>query len=170
MKRALLAAAALALTGCTTVPHNAGGWVAGKLSVEVRPADAPLRRLASGFELQGDGQRGELRLTSPLGSIVATARWAPGEAVLTTADGSTRYAGLDELSREALGEALPLAALPDWLAGRPWPGAASQPTARGFDQLGWTIDLARRDDGWVEVSRAAPPPVLVRVRLEQAPD
>ncbi|MGC4076830.1 MAG: outer membrane lipoprotein LolB [Rubrivivax sp.] len=167
MKRRFFAAvAALALAGCASVPHEAGSWVSGKLSVEVRPADAPLRRMASGFELQGDGERGELRLTSPLGSIVATARWAPGEAVLTTSDGSTRYGGLDELSREALGEAMPLAALPDWLAGRPWPGAPSQPTARGFEQLGWTIDLARRGDGWVEASRAAPPPVMVRVRLE----
>ncbi|WP_043816470.1 lipoprotein insertase outer membrane protein LolB, partial [Rubrivivax gelatinosus] len=101
MKRRIFAAAAtLVLAGCASVPHDSG-WLAGKLSVEVRPADAPPRRMASGFELQGDGERGELRLTSPLGSIVATARWAPGEAVLTTSDGSTRYGGLDELSREA---------------------------------------------------------------------
>ncbi|MBZ8139647.1 outer membrane lipoprotein LolB [Rubrivivax gelatinosus] len=168
MSRRLLPAAlaALVLAGCATAPRSPGTWVAGRMSVEVHPADAPARRVASAFELQGDGERGELRLTSPLGSVVAAARWAPGEAVLTTADGETRYGGLDELSQQALGETLPLAALPDWLAGRPWSGAPHAATARGFEQLGWNVDLARRDEGWIEAARAAPPPMQVRVRLE----
>ena len=46
---------------------------------------------------------------------------------------------LEDLSREALGEALPLAAWPDWLAGRPWGGAPHRATEGGFEQLGWQV-------------------------------
>ena len=166
-RAALAALCAAVLAGCASTPP-APGWLSGRMSVEVRPDDAPVRRVSSAFELHGDGERGELRLSSPLGSVVAVARWSPGEAVLETGDGTTRYADLDELAREALGEPLPLAALPDWLAGRPWPGAPHAPTAAGFEQLGWTIDLGRFGDGAIDASRAAPPPVQVRARLDRA--
>ena len=69
----------------------------------------------------------------------------------------------------ALGESLPLAALPDWLAGRPWPGAPHTPGEAGFVQLGWQVSLARRSEGWIEARRAAPPAVLVRVKLDDNP-
>jgi outer membrane lipoprotein LolB len=122
--------------------------------------------MSAGFELRGNGHIGELRLLSPLGTRLAEARWAPGVAVLNTPQGETQFGSLDELSRQALGEALPLAALPDWLAGRPWPDAPSTPETQGFEQLGWRIDLARQADGWIEARRAAPPAVELRVRLE----
>jgi outer membrane lipoprotein LolB len=120
------------------------------------------------FELQGNGDNGELRLNSPLGTRLASARWSPGVAVLARSDGEQRFADLDELSRRALGENLPLAALPDWLAGRPWAGALHTPAATGFEQLGWHVELARRSEGWVEARRAAPPAVWVRVKLEES--
>jgi outer membrane lipoprotein LolB len=119
------------------------------------------------FELRGDGQSGELRLNSPLGNRVAQARWAPGLAVLETPDGEQRFDTLEELSRQALGEVLPLAALPDWIAGRPWPAAPHAATAEGFDQLGWSVRLARLAQGWIEARRATPPAVALRVRLDQ---
>ncbi len=77
----------------------------------------------------------------------------PGEARLVTPQGERRFDDLDALSRDVLGESLPLRALPDWLRGRPWPGA-EQPArplqpGPGFAQLGWTIDLARFDAGRV---------------------
>lgn len=125
--------------------------------------------MSAAFELRGNGERGELRLNSPLGTRVASARWSPGVAVLTTQDGEQGFADLEELSRRALGENLPLAALPDWLAGRPWAGAPHTVAAAGFEQLGWQVDLARRGEGWVQARRAAPPAVLVRVRIEDAP-
>lgn len=162
-------AAALALAGCATPPP--ADLVAGRLAVKVAATpEQPARSVTSAFELRGDGRRGELSLTSPLGSIVARARWAPGEAWLATSDGGERrFDDLDSLSRDALGEALPLQALPSWLRGQPWPGAASQPAAAGFEQLGWQVDLARWAEGLVDVSRQAPPAVSLRARVERQP-
>ena len=90
--------------------------------------------------MRGDGRSGELRLNSPLGTRVAQARWAPGVAVLDTPEGERSFGTLDELSRQALGEALPLAALPDWMRGRPWPAAPHRVQDGGFEQLGWSVD------------------------------
>jgi outer membrane lipoprotein LolB len=163
------AAAALALGACASAPP--ADLVAGRLAVKVAATPAqPARNVTSAFELRGDGRRGELTLTSPLGSIVARARWAPGEAWLATSDGGERrFDDLDALSRDALGEALPLQALPSWLRGRPWDGAGSQAAASGFEQLGWQVDLARWPDGVVDVSRQAPPAVSLRARVERQP-
>lgn len=163
-----LALAAL-LAGCATPSPDRSGelWSSGRLLLRV---DATPERLAqslsAAFELRGSGQQGELRLLSPLGTGLAEARWGPGVAELRTAQGEARFDSLDALSRQALGEALPLAALPDWLAGRPWPGAPSQALPGGFEQLGWSLDLTRQQQGWIEARRAAPPAVLLRVRLE----
>ena len=167
---AVLAAAAL-LGGCATrgpAADEETAWAAGRLSVRVEAtADRAAQSLGAAFELRGSGERGELRLNSPLGTQMAAARWAPGLARLTTADGATEFASLDDLSRRTLGEVLPLVALPDWLAGRPWPGAPHRPEAAGFEQLGWQVSLARRAEGWVEARREAPPAVTVRVRLDE---
>jgi outer membrane lipoprotein LolB len=99
--------------------------------------------------------------------VIAQARWAPGSAVLATPQGERAFADLDALTREMLGESVPVAALFDWLRGRPWPGAASTaPTGAGFEQLGWAVDLARFGDGWVVARRERMPTVTVRARLE----
>ena len=163
------ALAALALVaGCAAVPRSAD-TLAGRLSVRVEAWQGqPVRSVASAFELAGTAERGELQLTSPLGTLVARARWSAEGATLATPDGESRYADLDELSRSALGEALPLRALPDWLRGRPWSAAPSRATAQGFEQLGWQVGLARLADGIVEASRAAPPSVTVRAKLDPA--
>jgi hypothetical protein len=62
-----------------------------------------------------------------------------------TPQGTRRFADLDALTREVLGESVPLEAWFDWLHGRPWPGAAStpEPGGAGFGQLGWAVDLSR---------------------------
>jgi len=162
---------ALLSVGCATRPTTPAdaAWTSGRLSVRVDAAgDAPARSVSAGFELRGDGERGELRLSTPLGTLLAAARWSPGEAVLSTPGRQTRFADLDALSREALGEVLPLQALPDWLGGRPWPGAPSSPAGEGFEQLGWRVNLAGHRDGWVEAVRDAPPVVTLRARLEPA--
>jgi outer membrane lipoprotein LolB len=163
----LLAAAVLA--GCATPPPTAdeGRWTSGRLSVRIDATAArAARSVSAAFELRGDGNGGELRLNSPLGTRMAAARWARGVAVLTTPDGEGRYDSLDDLARQALGETLPLAALPDWLAGRPWPAAPHRELGGGFEQLGWTVSLAHRAEGRIEARREAPPAVLVRVQLD----
>lgn len=169
LRGAALACAALVLAACASPPRQPGeaAWLTGRLSLQVQAtAEQPSRSFGAGFELRGDDLQGQLNIQSPLGTRLATARWAPGVAVLQTPQGEQAFTSLDELSRQALGESLPLAALPDWLAGRPWSGAAHQASESGFDQLGWSIELGRRSEGWISARRIAPPTVLLRVKLD----
>jgi len=166
---ALLTLVAATLAACATHPSPSDSpWLAGRLSIKVAALGTQAARsLSSGFELRGDDEQGELRLTSPLGTLVAEAHWAPGSARLRTSQGETRYSDLDALARDALGEALPLRALPSWLHGRPWPGAANHVNADGFEQLGWHIGMARYDQGLLDVTRSAAPAVTLRAKLER---
>jgi outer membrane lipoprotein LolB len=160
------------LAGCATPPREAAGagWTSGRLSVRMdATAEHGAQSMSAAFELRGDERSGELHLSSPLGTRLVTARWAPGLALLDNGDGEDTFDDLDALSRRALGENLPLAALPDWLRGNAWPGAPHVATTKGFEQLGWQVDLARRAEGWIEARRAAPPAVLMRVKLDGMP-
>jgi outer membrane lipoprotein LolB len=103
-----------------------------------------------------------------MGTVLAQARWRPGEVWLKRSDGERRFATLTALADEVLGEPLPLGALLDWVRGRPWSGAPSTRLpggGNGFQQLGWTIDLAQWPQGLVVARRAAPPVVTVKAKL-----
>jgi outer membrane lipoprotein LolB len=170
---ALLRLAGLAVpffvAGCASLAP-APGSISGRLSVRVD--GQPERAVSAGFELAGNAERGSLLLTGPLGATAAQASWSPGQALLRSGSSETRHADLDSLGQAALGEALPMAALFDWLRGRAWAGAPALPRTDGqpgFQQLGWQIDLARWADGALEAVRLAPPVVTVRARLEAAP-
>jgi outer membrane lipoprotein LolB len=164
---ALLTAAAL--VGCVTAPAPRADlpWTQGRLLIKV---DASNTRAASNtstaFELRGDSTRGELRLLAPLGVSLASASWVPGSVQLSMPGSQRQFGSLDELSREVLGESLPLAALPDWLAGKPWPQAPHQLQTDGFSQLGWQVQTTRRAEGWIEARRPAPPAVWLRIKLD----
>jgi outer membrane lipoprotein LolB len=110
-------------------------------------------------------------LSTPLGTMLAQVRWAPGSALLTTPQNSTPYADLDALTQQLLGESVPVAALFDWLRGRPWPGAPSSgapPSAgAGFLQLGWSVDLTSFGEALVVARRERPPIVTVRAKLDR---
>ena len=167
--------AALLLAACAAVPPASppsADTLSGRLAVKVDGIDgAAPRSLSAAFELSGDSQAGRLNLSTPLGSMLAQARWVPGSVVLATPKGETRFADLDALTYEVLGESLPVAALFDWLRGRPWPGAPSTPNVApsepGFGQLGWAVSLARFDEGWVAATRTQAPAVTVRARLDR---
>ena len=170
IRRALALLAVSLLAACATPPPTPGEpvWTSGRISIRIAAdASQAAQSISVAFELRGDGQSGELRLNSPLGMRVAQARWAPGVAVLDTPEGERSFDTLDELSRQTLGEALPLAALPDWIAGRPWPAAPHRVQEGGFEQLGWSVRLARQAEGWIDARREAPPEVVVRVRLDR---
>jgi len=172
--RAATLLAALALAGCATAPPVEPGAISGRLALQVDAfQDRPAQSLGAGFELRGSADRGELSLSTPLGTTLAAAYWGPGEARLVTPQGERRFDDLDTLTRDALGESLPLRALPDWLRGRPWPGAAeparSLQPGPGFVQLGWTIDLARFDSGQWLAWRPGPPAVRLRVQFDPEP-
>jgi outer membrane lipoprotein LolB len=168
-RRLAAAAAALLLAGCASIqplPDDTP-WTSGRLSLRVDASgQQPAQNLSAAFELRGGADRGELNLVSPLGQRLAAARWAPGGASIVTPEGERRFATLDELSRVTLGEPVPLAALSDWLAGRPWPRAGHEDRPDGFEQLGWQVQTSRRAEGFVEARRLAPPAVVLRVRLE----
>jgi outer membrane lipoprotein LolB len=160
------------MAACSTVPRAPadGEVLSGRLSVRVEnETGASPRTVSAAFELSGTPSTGRLDLTNPLGNVMARARWAPGEVVMTTPDATTSYPDLDALTREVLGESLPVAALFDWLRGRPWPGAPSQAHAQqaGFAQLGWDVSLARFDEGWLTAVRARSPMVTVRARIDR---
>lgn len=162
------------LSACVTVgqPGIPGAdSISGRLSVRVEAAgEHPTRSVSAGFELQGTPDQGQLNLSTPLGTVLAQARWSPEQVRLTTSDGEVAYADLDALTRDVLGDSLPVAALFDWLRGRPWSQAPSQPApapaGAGFQQLGWVVDLARFNEGWVQAERSQAPKVTVRARIE----
>jgi outer membrane lipoprotein LolB len=161
----------LSLAACATPPRPASPGVPLPLSgrLLVRVDSQPPRSVSAQFELTGTPAEGALVLSGPLGATAAQARWARGEATLKSGDKETRYPDLDSLAEEALGERIPIAALFDWLRGRPWGGSASAPRrdgAPGFEQLGWRINLVRATEGWVEAERATRPAVLVRAKLD----
>jgi outer membrane lipoprotein LolB len=180
-------AVALALTvlaaACTTVPPAPPGEsndvLSGRFALRVGAvAGEASRSVSAAFELRGDSRAGSLGLSTPLGSMLAQARWSPAQVVLTTPRETRRFASLDELTREALGESVPIEAWFDWLRGRPWPeapsapldaapNAPSGPSATGFRQLGWRVDLSQFPAGAIDATREAPAPVVtVRLRLD----
>ncbi len=173
--RAAAALAAAALAACAAVPQvdrPAGDTLSGRLALRVEAAaGAEPRSMTAAFELQGQPEAGQLNLSTPLGTVLGQARWAPGSVLLVTPQGRTTFPDLDALTREVLGESVPVAALFDWLKGRPWPGAQSRPTAPpagpGFSQLGWVVDLAGFGDAAIAAVRERPPVVTVRVKLDR---
>ena len=172
-----VAFATLTLAACTTLQPAqpvAGDTLSGRLALRVEASgDASAKAFSAAFDLRGDPSAGTLALSTPLGSTLAQARWSPAEVVLATPQGTRRFANLDELTRDALGESVPIEAWFDWLRGRPWPGAPSEPAPelqQGFAQLGWRVDLASfAAEGTLNATRTVPSPtVTVRIRLDRS--
>ena len=169
-RRALCAAAALSLLGgCASIaPPSPAPDLAGRLAVNVDASPlSPARNFSADFELRGDALRGLLRLTGPLGTTLAEVRWQPGMAELSDGQGTRRFDTLDGMAQALFGEPLPLAALLDWLRGRPWPGAPATVRNDGFEQLGWRVGLAGFAGGNLQATRDRAPAVTVRARLER---
>jgi outer membrane lipoprotein LolB len=157
------------LGGCAGLgPPQPPPDLAGRLAVNVAAAaGSPARSFSADFELRGNAERGLLRLNTPVGTTLAEVRWQPGEAELGDGQGWRRFETLDAMAQALFGEPLPLAALLDWLRGRPWPGAPSQARDDGFEQLGWRVGLTGFADGRLQATRDRAPTVTVRARLER---
>jgi len=167
-----VAIASTLVCACASVspPGPSGGEsISGRLALRVEAQGGePARAFSATFDLRGSPSSGALGLTTPLGSTIAQARWQPGEVVLATPQGSRRFADLDAMTRDLLGESVPVEAWFDWLRGHPWPqvpSTASEPA--GFDQLGWSVDVSGLADGSVLATRRQPPVVTVRIRLDR---
>jgi len=170
---ALALPAAALLQACASLrPETqplAGDTLSGRLALRVDTnGEEQPRSVVAAFELQGAPERGRLNLSTPTGQVMAQARWQPGRVLLVTPQGEAPYPSLDVLTREVLGESLPVAALFDWLRGRPWPGAGHVAQPAGFRQLGWLVDLARFSDDTIVAVRETAPVVTVRVKLDKS--
>ncbi|KQP14279.1 outer membrane lipoprotein LolB [Pseudorhodoferax sp. Leaf267] len=157
-RRAVLLAGVLALSACALPPRTVqdadqGMW-SGRLALQVEGEQA--QSFSASFELRGSPERGELSLFTPLGATAAQLRWEPGTAWLRADGRERRYASIEDLSADATGTPLPLAALFDWLAGR----AADVP--------GWQADLSRVADGRISARRSMPLPTA-ELRIVFAP-
>ena len=178
---ALTALAGVALGGCSSLSRTpeaeaaalaSAGRLTGRLGLIVPPGAGGQPRgqnVTANFELLGDPRRGQLEMSTPMGSLVARVTWQPGSAWVKTPDGDRAYDDIDALTQELLGEPLPLQALFDWLRGRPWPLAPSRPDGEaGFQQLGWQVDLRRFGDQLISAQRLNPqgPQPLATLRLK----
>jgi outer membrane lipoprotein LolB len=168
--------AAFVLAGCATVapppPVPGDAQFSGRLALRVEATvDAEARNFSSVFELRGRAEQGQFELSTPLGTMLARAQWQPGQARLATPQREAAFTDLEALTQAALGQSLPVAALFDWLAGRPWSGASSRPTPGGFEQLGWMVQVDRLvSDGALVARRTVPPPaVTLHARLDRSP-
>lgn len=119
-------------------------------------ASEPPQSFAAAFELRGSAEAGELVLTSPLGSTLASLVWSPAGAVLNNGAQTSTYHSLDALASAATGAPIPVRALFDWLAGQPTTAA------------GWQPDLTRLGEGRLDASRREPlPPAQLRLVLDR---
>jgi len=167
-----LGAALTCLVGCASrqPPGVEATALTGRLILQIGASQSqPARQWSAGFELRGTARAGELDLISPLGTLVAQARWKPGAAELSQGAERVRFDSLPDLALRLLGEAVPLEALFDWLRGRPEPQTPHQATTTGFLQQGWAIDLTRLTDGLFIARRTSEPTITLRARLEGAP-
>jgi outer membrane lipoprotein LolB len=112
----------------------------------------PVQQLSGGFLLDGQASAGELKLTTPLGTVASRWVWSPGQATMTH-DGQTRqFDNMATLTEQLTGVALPLEAVFAWLQGR------------SFPVDGWRVDLDNWPRGRILAHRLSPSPA-VELRL-----
>jgi outer membrane lipoprotein LolB len=98
--------------------------------------------------------------------------WTDTNAWLQTDQGERHFDTLGALSAEVLGEPLPLAALMNWVQGRPDPDLpdATHITPNSFEQSGWQIDTTDIGIGRLNAQRPATASlrgITVRIRLDR---
>jgi outer membrane lipoprotein LolB len=130
---AIFSIAACASSTRAISPNDAQtrSW-AGRLGLQIEASDSqPAQSFSASFELAGSAQAGQLVLLSPLGSTLAVLSWQPGDASLREGQRVRRFDTLDQLSEKAVGTALPIAALFEWL--------------QGLDTqvVGWQVDVSQ---------------------------
>jgi hypothetical protein len=97
------AALVVGVAGCaTSLPSvtDPAAWTTGRLSLQVQASpDRPSQSLSAAFELRGGATTGELRMLSPLGTLLVAASWNDKMATLSTPEGQRRFDNLDQLSQ-----------------------------------------------------------------------
>lgn len=140
--------AALLLAGCAqsgSAPsqRDAESW-AGRMALTVE-GDAQ-KSFSASFLLEGSKERGNLRLSTALGTVLAELVWTSEGAVLTSSQGERKAPTLDTLLTEALGSPVPVEALFAWLHGD------------AVQTSGWQANLDRLPEGRLVAVRNVPEP------------
>ena len=153
----LAIACALLAAGCATPrmsPLDANAYWTGRMAIQV--LKDPPESLSAGFELQGSAQAGEMVLLSPIGTTLARLEWTPQGARLVQGQQQVDSTSLQKLGARLTGTELPIAALFEWLAGRP----AEAP--------GWRVDLSAHALGRINAERREPSPgAVLRIALDR---
>ena len=141
-------------TGATGLNDAKNGFWAGRIGLQIE-SDPP-QAFFAGFELKGEVEKGQLSLTSPIGSTLAVMRWSPTEAVLESGGEIKRFDSVDTLLEKTTGAAIPVSALFDWLKGD------------NTSLNGWTADLSQQATGRIEAVRTTPlPATKLRIVFEK---
>jgi len=155
-RRLLLLAATALVSGCASRPvgHASARVWSGRLGLQVE-SDPP-QQLHALFELQGSVQAGELKLLSPVGTLLARLSWDEREALLERGNERQTAPTVQDLMLRLTRTPVPVQALFDWLEGRSVPHA------------GWAPDLATLTQGRISARRSSPEPAaLLRIVLDQ---
>ena len=154
---AMAMACTLLAAGCATprmIPLDANAYWSGRMAIQV--LKNPPESLSAGFELQGSAQTGEMVLLSPIGTTLARLEWTPQGARLAQGQQQVESTSLQRLGARLTGTELPIAALFEWLAGRP----AEAP--------GWQVDLSAHAQGRISAERREPSPgAVLRIALDR---
>ena len=146
---AALLALLVLLAGCAAPPRvqpppGCALDYSGRLAVVEQGAGA--RNLYGSFELRLDGDSGWLEIGSPLGQMLARARWSAASASVDDGHRRRVYPTFEDMTEASVGLRLPRAALQDWVRGRAAAGWPSRELAGGgFEQLGWQVRMQLRD-------------------------
>lgn len=147
---------ALWVAGCASprrTPTDPNTYWSGRLAIQI--LKQPPESLSASFELQGSAQKGEMVLLSPIGTSLARLDWTPLGARLTQGNEQVESTSLQQLGARLTGTELPIAALFEWLAGKP----AQAP--------GWQVDLSAHAQGRITAARNQPSPgAILRIALD----
>ena len=155
---AALAVALSWLGGCAhlrATPASSASTCAGTvLGGRIAVTGEGLQGMYGGFKLVLTASSGRFDVLSPLGQMLAQARWDDGGASLSDGRSVRDFPSFEAMTKAALGVGLPRAALQDWVRGVPAASLPSTPLPDGgFDQLGWRV-RPQRVDGALHILRA----------------
>lgn len=158
-RRLGLLCAALLLSSCANTTQlkysdsTAESYWQGKLSVKVY--SSPVQAFAANFELQGAATKGELILTSPLGTTLARMRWSAGAATLNANGAERHFDSLQTLAQQVTGADIPVASLFAWLQGIP------------EEAPGWKADLHDIANGRISAQHIEAVQAELKIILER---
>lgn len=104
------------------------------------------KSFSAAFLLEGSKQRGSLRLSTALGTVLAELAWTPDGAALTSSQGERQAFSLDALIADVLGSPVPVEALFAWLHGD------------ALQAAGWHANLDQLPEGRLTAVRNVPAP------------